>query len=127
MLSQALSQALSQPSALLVFARRVPSPLMSERDDYQALFLAHLPFIDRAAAATARALGLRVDDAEEFASWTRERLWEDDYRVLRKWRGDSRLTTFLTTRARRGRGPRPARTRRTGTPSAARSTRSCWR
>ena len=42
-------------------------------------------------------LGLRGADAEEFAAWARERLWDDDYQVLRKWRGESRLTTYLTT------------------------------
>jgi RNA polymerase sigma factor for flagellar operon FliA len=70
---------------------------MSERDDYEALFLAHLPFIDRALDAVGRVLGLRGADAEEFASWARERLWEGDYQILRKWRGESRLTTYLTT------------------------------
>jgi RNA polymerase sigma factor for flagellar operon FliA len=70
---------------------------MSERDDYEALFLAHLPFIDRALDTVGRVLGLRGADAEEFASWARERLWEGDYQILRKWRGESRLTTYLTT------------------------------
>ncbi|AHG89066.1 RNA polymerase sigma factor, sigma-70 family [Gemmatirosa kalamazoonensis] len=70
---------------------------MTERDDYEALFLSHLPFLERALDAVARVLGMRDGDAEEFASWAKERLWEGDYRILRKWRGESRLTTYLTT------------------------------
>jgi RNA polymerase sigma factor for flagellar operon FliA len=40
-------------------------------------------------------MALRGDDADEFASWAKEKLWEDDYRLLRKWRGESKLTTYL--------------------------------
>lgn len=70
---------------------------MSERDDYEALFRDHLPFIDHAVASVTRVLGLRGADAEEFAAWARTRLWEGEYAILRKWRGESRLTTYLTT------------------------------
>jgi len=70
---------------------------MSERDDYEALFHAHLPFIDHVLASVTRVLGLRGADAEELAWWAKERLWEGDYAILRKWRGESRLTTYLAT------------------------------
>lgn len=70
---------------------------MSERDDFEALFREHLPFIDHAVASVTRVLGLRGADAEEFAAWARERLWEGEYAILRRWRGESRLTTYLTT------------------------------
>jgi RNA polymerase sigma factor for flagellar operon FliA len=70
---------------------------MTERDDYAALFDAHLPFIDKVVASVTRVLGLRGADAQEFAAWARERLWEGDYAILRKWRRESRLTTYLTT------------------------------
>lgn len=65
--------------------------------DYEALFQDHLPFVERAVAAVAQVLGLTGAEAEEFGAWARERLWRDDYAVLRKWRGESRLTTYLTT------------------------------
>lgn len=70
---------------------------MSERDDYEALYHEHLPFIDRVIASVTRVLGLRAGDADEFAWWAKERLWEGEYAILRKWRGESRLTTYLTT------------------------------
>jgi RNA polymerase sigma factor (sigma-70 family) len=37
------------------------------------------------------------DAADEFASWARLRLFEDDCAVLRKFRGDSSIRTYLTT------------------------------
>lgn len=36
------------------------------------------------------------EDAEDFASWAKMRLMEDDYAVLRKYRGESELRTYLT-------------------------------
>jgi RNA polymerase sigma factor for flagellar operon FliA len=68
---------------------------MTDQTEFERLFLEHLPYIDRVLAGTARVLGFRGDDAEEFASWARERLWEHDYELLRKWRGQSKLTTYL--------------------------------
>ena len=70
---------------------------MAESNDYEELFLQQLPFIDRAAAGAAQAVGLRGDDVEEFVSWAREQLWEDDYALVRKWRGQSKITTYLAT------------------------------
>ena len=37
------------------------------------------------------------DAADEFASWARLRLFEDDCAVLRKFRGESTIRTYLTT------------------------------
>ena len=37
------------------------------------------------------------DAADEFASWARLRLFEDDCAVLRKFRGESSIRTYLTT------------------------------
>jgi DNA-directed RNA polymerase specialized sigma24 family protein len=68
---------------------------MPARHDYEALFIDHLPFIERTIAAVTRVLALKGDDAEEYASWAKERLWDDDYLLLRKWREDSKLTTYL--------------------------------
>lgn len=65
-------------------------------DDPRALFLESLATIERAAASLCRRYGLGDDDTDEFASWVKERLIEDDYAVLRKYRGDSELHTYLT-------------------------------
>lgn len=62
---------------------------------YEALFLQHLAYIEETLAGVAHVFGFRDDDAEEFRSWGRERLLEKDYAVLRKWRGQSKLTTYL--------------------------------
>lgn len=68
---------------------------------------------------------MREEEGEEFASVVKTRLVEEDYAVFRKFQGQSKLSTYLTTvvqrlfldwqRARRGR-PRPsAEARRLGT------------
>ncbi len=41
-------------------------------------------------------LGLDADDANELMQATFERLWEDQCRALRAWRGQGRFTTYLT-------------------------------
>ncbi len=69
---------------------------MSERPDPAALLVQHLSWIDRVSAALCRRHGLGADEAEEFASWTKAKLVEDDYAILRKFRGESALTTYLT-------------------------------
>jgi DNA-directed RNA polymerase specialized sigma24 family protein len=69
---------------------------MTQPDHYAALLREHLPVIDKLLAAIARRLGLRGDDADEFTSWAHERLLDDDYAILRKWRGDAQITTYFT-------------------------------
>jgi RNA polymerase sigma factor (sigma-70 family) len=69
---------------------------MAAPQSLEALFLEHLAHIDRIAGALARRNGLRGDDAEDFVSWVRLRLVENDYEVLRKFRGESALGTYLT-------------------------------
>ena len=61
-----------------------------------AVYLQHLQAIDRIAGSLCRRHGIRGADAEDFASEVRLRLLEDDYAVIRKHRGDSSMTTFLT-------------------------------
>lgn len=65
--------------------------------DYEALFLEQLPFVERTAGLVARVMGFASADAEEFAAWAKARLWEHDYAVFRKWRGDSLLPTYLAS------------------------------
>ena len=62
----------------------------------QQLFLTHLPAIDGIARAAARRRRLTPDEAEEFRSIVRLRLLEDDYAVIREFRGSSSFKTFLT-------------------------------
>ncbi len=67
-----------------------------DRSAVEHLFLEQLPAIERVIGALCRRHGLSADDAEEFASSTRLKLIEDDYAVLRKFRGESSLPTYLT-------------------------------
>ncbi len=63
----------------------------------EAVFLEHLPLIERVAESACRRAGLPSQEAEDFASQVQLKLIDGDYAVLRKHRGDSRLTTYLTT------------------------------
>jgi len=62
----------------------------------EARFLEALPAIERIVASLCRRHGLRGDDADDFASWVRVRLMDDDYAVIRSFRGESSLGTYLT-------------------------------
>lgn len=72
-------------------ARTRPEPLEGE-----TLFLQNLGWIERVAASLCAKYGIRGDDAEDFASWAKLRLIENDYAVFRKFRGESSITTYLT-------------------------------
>lgn len=67
-----------------------------DRSALEALFLEHLPRVERTIASLARRHGLRDAEAADLASWIKLRLIEDDYAVLRKFRGESAITTYLT-------------------------------
>jgi RNA polymerase sigma factor for flagellar operon FliA len=60
------------------------------------VYVEHLDVINRIAASLCRRNGVRGADAEDFAADVRLKLLQDDYAVLRKYRGASNLTTFLT-------------------------------
>ena len=68
-----------------------------KRADTKAAFIEHLPLIERVAESACRRAGLPPQEAEDFASRVKVKLIDDDYAVLRKHRGDSRLSTYLTT------------------------------
>ena len=59
------------------------------------LFVQNLEFIDRIADRLVRRSSLAREDGEEFASWVKTRLIENDYATLRKFRGESQFTTYL--------------------------------
>ena len=68
---------------------------MPERREAEALFLANLDWVERSVASICRRYGLRGEEAEDLASWTKLKLIEDDYAILRKFRGDSSIRTYL--------------------------------
>lgn len=71
-------------------------PEAQDRQDLEALLRDNLGIVDRTAASLCRRHGLTGDDADDFVSWTHLRLVEDDYAILRKFRGESSLPTYLT-------------------------------
>lgn len=63
----------------------------------EAVLVEHLGYIERFASITCRQNGLHGADAEDFTSWLKIRLMEDDYAAIRKFRGESKITTYLST------------------------------
>lgn len=57
----------------------------------------HSETIEAVLAHIRRRHRLTPDAADEFSSWARLRLFEDDCAILRKFRGQSTLRTYLTT------------------------------
>ncbi len=66
-------------------------------DDCRRLFLDLLPFVERTVSAVARRNALSPWEADDLGSQVKLRLISDDYAIFRKFRGKSRLTTYLTT------------------------------
>jgi RNA polymerase sigma factor (sigma-70 family) len=60
------------------------------------LFEVNLAVIDRVIAGVCRRGGLKGADAQDFAAATRLALIDDDYAILRGWKGHSALATYLT-------------------------------
>jgi RNA polymerase sigma factor (sigma-70 family) len=69
---------------------------MTDRPPAERLLLDHLAWIERACASLCRRHGLAGDEADDFLSWARMRLLEDDCAILRKFRGECAPTTYLT-------------------------------
>ena len=65
------------------------------RAELERLFVETLPTIRRILAGLSRRQGMLMHDAEDFSSWAISRLMENDYAMLRKFRGDSSLSTYL--------------------------------
>lgn len=61
------------------------------------LYSEHADAIEAVLAYTRRAHRLSADDGDEFSSWARLRLLEDDCAILRKFQGLSSIKTFLVT------------------------------
>jgi RNA polymerase sigma factor for flagellar operon FliA len=72
------------------------SPQTSKVPDVESVFLASLPTVDRIVGLLGARHGLSQADTEEFGSWARARLLDDDYSILRKFQGRSALSTYLS-------------------------------
>ncbi|MGE0043661.1 MAG: RNA polymerase sigma factor [Vicinamibacterales bacterium] len=75
--------------------RRPSSP--GQAVDFEKLLLDQLPAIERVVRVVARRHHLSPADTEDLAGLVRLKLVEDDYAILRKFQGRSRLDTYLTT------------------------------
>ncbi|HSU17506.1 RNA polymerase sigma factor [Longimicrobium sp.] len=101
---------------------------MLDREAAEALFLKHLDWVDKVASIACSNHGVWGADAEDFAAWVRMKLVEDDYAVVRRFRGDSEIKTYLASvvvrhfvnfnRAQRGRWRISAAAERLGAPAA---------
>jgi RNA polymerase sigma factor (sigma-70 family) len=60
-------------------------------------YLEHLRTIERIAAFVARRSSLNADESTEFIQEVRFRLLDDDYAIIRKFKGESSFSTYLTT------------------------------
>jgi RNA polymerase sigma factor (sigma-70 family) len=63
--------------------------------DYQRLLIEHLDLIDQIVRTTGRRRHLSPTERDDFASFARLRLIEDDYAILRKFQNRSSLWTYL--------------------------------
>jgi RNA polymerase sigma factor (sigma-70 family) len=63
--------------------------------DYQRLLLDHLDLIDQIVRTTGRRRHLSTTEREDFASFVRLRLVDDNYAILRKFQNRSTLWTYL--------------------------------
>jgi RNA polymerase sigma factor (sigma-70 family) len=65
-------------------------------EEPQVILLANLPLIERIAEAVARRHGLSGDEADDLVSWINIKLIENDFAVLRHFKGESAISTYLT-------------------------------
>ncbi|HEX2211755.1 MAG TPA: sigma-70 family RNA polymerase sigma factor [Longimicrobium sp.] len=68
---------------------------MLDREAAEALFLKHLGWIDKVASIACSNQGVSGADAEDFTARVRMKLMEDDYAVVRRFRGESEFRTYL--------------------------------
>lgn len=62
----------------------------------EEIFLDNLPLIEKIMEHACRRHHLSREEAQDFASWARIRLIEDNYAILRKFKGQSSLGFYLT-------------------------------
>ncbi|HEV2734967.1 MAG TPA: sigma-70 family RNA polymerase sigma factor [Longimicrobiaceae bacterium] len=62
----------------------------------ETTLLAHLELLERIIASICRRHALVGDEADDFASWAKAKLIENDYAIIRKFQGRSSISTYLT-------------------------------
>lgn len=67
-----------------------------EAPNFEAMFVQHLPVLERVVATFGRRYGMTSEEVAEVTSSVKLRMIEDDYAVFRKYRGESSLPTYLT-------------------------------
>lgn len=65
--------------------------------DGESLFLANLEVIERLTIGIAKRHHFRIEEVEEFSSFVKFKLIDEDYRILRSFQGGCHLHTYLTT------------------------------
>lgn len=65
--------------------------------DPEKIFTSNLDLIDRVIGSICRRNCVSEEEAEDFGSWAKLRLIDNDYGVFRKFQGRSSLKTYLTT------------------------------
>lgn len=68
---------------------------MLDRQAAEKLFLEQLPWINRVAAIVCAKHGIWNGEAEEVASMIRMRIMQDDYAIIRDFRAESGIRTYL--------------------------------
>ena len=106
MLSVAVSAEVSPPDQPVLRVPDGPGAIDSAtppaaREAAERLFVEHLSCVRRLAAKVARTHQLSADEADEFEGIVCLRLIADDYAVLRRFRWQCTLQTFLTVVIRR--------------------------
>ena len=69
---------------------------MLQRDECETVLLQQLEWARRAMQALCRRHRMTAADVDDFISWALLRMIENEYHVLRQFRGDSSLRTYLT-------------------------------
>lgn len=74
-----------------------PCTRMPDRPAAEKLFIEHLDWINRIAAIVCTKHRVWESEAEEFASAVRLKLMQDDYAIIREFRGESGIRTYLAS------------------------------
>lgn len=67
------------------------------KEKAEGLLVQNIALIEGLCRRMALRKGLRPDEVDDFTAWAKAKLVQGDYRVLRRFRGDSSLKGFLTT------------------------------
>jgi RNA polymerase sigma factor (sigma-70 family) len=70
---------------------------MADNGSPGELLLLHLDLVERVVESLCRRKGCHGEEAADFASWVKLRLMENDSAILRKFRGQCGIATYLAT------------------------------